>query len=81
MIIPTKSTIRLKKGFTYSDYVIKRNEIDTSYFELCRKLKISLEQARAGYDKTFNLKLEDVGTISKPKPKPEYPYWNKAVAV
>lgn len=79
MIIPTKSTIRPKKGFTYNDYVIRQNCIGASCNRLCRALKISMDELRTSYDKTFNLPLEAVGTIKKPKPEPEYPYRNKAV--
>ena len=79
MIIPTRKSIRLKRGFTYDDYVIKRNEIDTPYYELCHELNLTFDEAKVIYDKVFNIPLEKIGTIKKPKSK--YPYWNKEVAV
>ena len=79
MIIPDKQSIRLKRGFTYDDYVIKRNEIDTPYYELCYELNLTFDEAKEIYDRVFNIPLEAIGAVKKSKSK--YPYWNKEVAV
>ena len=78
MIIPTRKSIRLKRGHTYKEYVLKRNEDKASYDQLCKALKISLEEAREIYDKVFNLPLEKIGTMKEfPVTEPsEYGYWN-----
>lgn len=64
MILPTRSSIRLNRGYTYKDYVIRRNA-GVPYYELCHALKISFEEAKASYDKTFNRSLEEIGEIKE----------------
>ena len=63
MIIYNKSSIRLKNGFEYEDYIIKANETKSSYDKICDYLGLTFEQARARYDRVFNLAIEDIGTI------------------
>lgn len=63
MVIYSKSSIRLKNGFEYEDYILKANESKASYEEICDYLGLTFEQARARYDKVFNLAIEDIGTI------------------
>lgn len=67
-LIYEKSCIKLKPRRTYEEYIIKRNEL-VPYFEICRLLNISFSQAREIYDRVWNLELEDIGTIEKPKLK------------
>ncbi len=61
MIIPTRKSIKLKRGHTYEEYVIRRNAIRASYAELCPALKISFDEAREIYDKVYNLPLSQIG--------------------
>ena len=67
-LIYEKSCIKLKPGRTYEEYIIKRNEL-VPYFEICRLLNISFSQAREIYDRVWNLELEEIGIIEKPKLK------------
>lgn len=67
-LIYEKSCIKLKPGRTYEEYILKHNEL-VPYFEICRLLNISFGQAREIYDRVWNLELEDIGTIEKPKLK------------
>ena len=59
------STIKLNEGFTMNDYIIRVNANKVSYDKLCDKLNISFEEAKASYDKTWNLPIEAIG---RPKP-------------
>ena len=61
MIIPTRKSIRLKRGHTYEEFVIRNNATRTSYAELCPALKISFDEAREIYDKVYNLQLSQIG--------------------
>lgn len=57
-----KSQIRLKKGYTINDYIIKRNEGMASYDTICKELKIKIDEARAIYDRIYNIPLSAIGT-------------------
>lgn len=65
MVIYSKSSIRLKNSFEYEDYILKCNEIKSSYEEICDYLGLTFEQARARYDRVWNLAIEDIGTIER----------------
>lgn len=65
MVIYNKSSIRLKDGFEYEDYILKCNEIKSSYEEICDYLGLTFEEAGARYDRVFNLAIEDIGTIKR----------------
>lgn len=65
IVIYNKSSIRLKNGFEYEDYILKCNEIKSSYDEICDYLGLTFEQARARYDRVFNLAIEDIGTVKR----------------
>ena len=61
MIIPSRKSIKLKRGHTYEEFVIRNNAIRASYAELCSALKISFDEAREIYDKVYNLPLSQIG--------------------
>ena len=61
MIIPTRKSIKLKRGHTYEEFVIRNNAIRASYAGLCPALKISFDEARKIYDKVYNLPLSQIG--------------------
>lgn len=65
IVIYNKSSIRLKDGFEYEDYILKCNEIKSSYEEICDYLGLTFEQARARYDGIFNLRIRDIGAIRR----------------
>jgi hypothetical protein len=65
MVIYSKSSIRLKNGFEYEDYIIKANEIKSSYEEICDYLGLTFEQVSSRYDRVWNLAIEDIGTIER----------------
>lgn len=60
-----QSSIVLKDGFTYEDYIIKKNEVRTSYTDICEFLGLTLNQARTRYDRLSRLHLDDIGTIKR----------------
>ena len=71
MIIPTRKSIKLKRGHTYEEFVIRNNAIRASYAELCSALKISFDEARKIYDKVYNLPLSQIGAWrDKERPVP-----------
>ena len=74
MLIISRTAIDLKDGHTYFEYLIKRNEDISTYPDIANALGITFDEAKAIYDRVFNIPLEAIGTIKKPKPK--YPYWN-----
>ena len=55
------SMIKLNDGFTINDYIIRANADKVSYDKLCDKLNITFEEAKASYDKTWNLPIEAIG--------------------
>ena len=61
MLIPTIKSIKLKRGHTYEEFVIRNNATRASYAELCSALKISFDEAREIYDKVYNLPLSQIG--------------------
>ena len=69
------STIKLNDGYTLNDYIIRANAEKVSYDRLCRALKLTFDEARAIYDKVWNIPLIAIGSIKPPKlmsstPKP-----------
>lgn len=62
----TKSSIRLKNGFTYLDYTVKYNE-DIPICKICHALGVTLDDVRRSYDKTFGLKTHEVGRLYHPR--------------
>lgn len=74
MITFKQTRIVPKDGFTYEDYIIKKNEVKTSYIEICEFLGLTLNQARTRYDRLSRLELDDVGALkrraAKKRPNP-----------
>ena len=62
-----KSSVKLKKGRTYEEFVIAQNAVNTSYDKLCDYLKISFETAKAAYDRVYMLPIEKIGEVKRPK--------------
>jgi len=62
-----KASIALKRGHTFEEFVIANNSISTSYEDICKYLKITSGAARAIYDKIYNLPVEKIGAVKKPK--------------
>ena len=61
MLIPTRKSIKLKRGHTCEEFIIRNNATRASYAELCSALKISFDEAREIYDKVYNLPLSQIG--------------------
>lgn len=59
------SSVNLNNGYTLNDYIIRANANNVSYDKLCEKLHITVDEAKASYDKTWNIPLEAVGTIRR----------------
>jgi len=78
MLIIPRARIELKDGHTYFEYLIKKNEGVSAYPDIANALGITVDEAKAIYDKVYHLKPKDIGTLKKLKykPKPKYPYWN-----
>ena len=65
ILVFDKSSIRLKKGFTITDYIVKRNEKTTSYQTLCEYFNLSYSEVRAIYDRVWNIPLSRIGTLKE----------------
>jgi hypothetical protein len=65
MVLLNPSSICLKRGHTYLEYIIKRNEVATPYADICAALGLTFYEARAIYDGISALELEDIGTLKK----------------
>lgn len=61
------STIKLNDGYTLNDYIIRANAEKVSYDRLCRALNLTFDEARAIYDKVWNVPLSEIGSIKPPK--------------
>ena len=61
MFKANKKDIKLKRGHTYEEFVIRYYAIRASYTEICSALKISFDEAREIYDKVYNLPLSQIG--------------------
>ena len=63
ILLFNSSSVTLNDGFTLNDYIIRANANNVSYDRLCWSLGITVGEAKASYDKTWNIPLEAVGTI------------------
>ena len=59
------SMVELNDGYAMNDYIIRANAEKVSYYDICQILKLKLHEARAIYDKVWNVPLEDIGTPRK----------------
>ena len=59
------SSINLNDGFTMNDYIIRVNANKVSYDKLCDVLNLTFDEAKASYDKTWNLPIEAIGGRKK----------------
>lgn len=67
MLTPSKSSVRLKKGHTYREFIIRLNAETTPICKLCNYLKLKPDEFRNTYDGVYNLPIEKIGTLKKPK--------------
>ena len=65
ILLFNSSSVTLNDGFTLNDYIIRVNADKVSYYDICQILKLKLREARAIYDKVWNVPLEDIGTPRK----------------
>ena len=65
MLTFDESRITLKLNHTLQEYIIAVNANTTSYDKLCKHLKISFAEARAIYDRIYNLPLSDIGETKR----------------
>lgn len=61
-----RNRVDLKKGRTFEEFILKYNE-DVEYSDICEYLSISVEEARAIYDRVYNMNIEDIGRVKVPK--------------
>ena len=59
------SRVELNDGYTMNDYIIRANAEKVSYETICRVLKLTFDEAKASYDKTWNLPIEAIGGRKK----------------
>lgn len=59
--------MELNDGFTINDYIIRANAEKVSYDRLCRALKLTFDEARAIYDRVWNVPLSAIGSKNPPK--------------
>lgn len=61
ILLFNSSSVTLNDGFTMNDYIIRANAEKVSYDRLCRALKLTFDEARAIYDRVWNLPITAIG--------------------
>lgn len=67
MFKANKKDIKLKRGHTFEEYIVRLNAMSATINEICKYLKISPDELRNIYDGVYNLPLEKIGAVKKPK--------------
>jgi helix-turn-helix protein len=67
-LAPAKSSIRLCKGRTYEEYIIRLNATKAPICDLCEYLKISFDELRKIYDRVYNVPLAKIGRLKRKAP-------------
>jgi hypothetical protein len=78
-LAPAKSSIRLCKGRTYEEYIIRLNATKAPICDLCEYLDITFDELRKIYDRVYNLPLSKIGRHKRKTP-PSFAFINSVIA-
>lgn len=67
-LAPAKSSIRLCKGRTYEEYIIRLNATKAPICDLCEYLDITFDELREIYDRVYKLPLAKIGRLKRKAP-------------
>lgn len=65
MTVFTKSSVKLKAGFDWEDYIVKYNE-DIPICDICDAIGLTFFEVRERYDRLSALDVKDIGTLYHP---------------